>query len=298
MQQPDQTDSADLAAANASPDVLRPGKVAVVTGAASGIGLGLTRRFLDRGMRVVLADVEEPELARATAELTASGADVTSVVTDVSQPASVEALRDRALTAYGAVHIACLNAGVGGPHGALWEVTRDDIDWVMGVNVGGVVNGIRSFVPVLLEQDRGHLVTTASVFGIFAGTLGTYGPSKHAAVALSESVSLALREAGAPVGVTVLCPSAVTTRIHSSERNRPAGAAPPAPETSGAGQGLKERLGQLVSTGLDPLEVADMVLDAVTTGRFYVMTSDLRVGAVLRRAQEIVEGRVPAPPIP
>src|ERR1700734_1850102 len=127
------------------PDPIAPGRVAVVTGAASGIGLGLAERFAAEGMHVVMADVEEPALTKAT---------------DVASLAAVEALRDSALAAFGAVHVVCNNAGVGGPHGALWECPPGEWDWVLGVNLGGVINGVRAFMPVLLAQDCGHLVNT------------------------------------------------------------------------------------------------------------------------------------------
>ena len=145
------------------------GKVAVVTGAASGIGQGLSARFAAEGMHVVMADVEEPALAKAAAELAGAGASVLSVVTDVADRAAVEALRDKALSAFGAVHVACNNAGVGGPHGPLWECPPGEWDWVLGVNLDGVMNGVRAFMPVLLNQDAGHLVNTSSIFGVFAG---------------------------------------------------------------------------------------------------------------------------------
>jgi len=209
-----------------APPAVAPGRVAVVTGAASGIGLALSRRYAAEGMSVVLADMEGPALEAAAAELSGRGARVRAVVTDVSDADQVDALRDAALAAFGAVHVVCNNAGVGGPHGPLWEISRGDVEWVLGVNTGGVLNGIRSFVPVLLEQDAGHVVNTASIFGVFAGTLGIYGPSKHTVVALSEALHLQLREVGARVGVSVLCPGAVATRIATSARNRPASAGP------------------------------------------------------------------------
>ena len=175
------------------PGAVAPGRVAVVTGAASGIGLGLCERFAAEGMRVVMADVEAPELSAQAARLSGHGATVLPVVTDVSGPEQVEALRDRAVAAFGAVHVLCNNAGVGGGHGRLWEISRSEWDWVLGVNLGGVINGIRVFVPLLLEQEAAHVVNTASVFGVFAGALGPYGISKHAVVALSETLHLQLR---------------------------------------------------------------------------------------------------------
>ena len=171
-----------------SDGVIGPGRVAVVTGAASGIGLGLCKRFAAEGMRVVMADVEEPALAEAAASLAELGGAVLPVPTDVSSADQMAALRQATLAAFGAVHVLCNNAGVGGPHGPLWQSPAGDWEWVLRVNLGGVINGIREFVPVLAEQDAAHVVNTASVFGVFAGALGPYGISKHAIVALSETL--------------------------------------------------------------------------------------------------------------
>src|SRR4051794_9173556 len=155
-------------------DVVAPGRVAVVTGAASGIGLGLARRFAAEGMRVVMADVEAPALEAAADEVGRDGAEVLPVVTDVSDAGSVADLRDAALHAFGAVHLLCNNAGVGGSEGPVWEVPLGGLEWVFGVNLWGVVHGVRAFLPVLLEQEAGHVVNTSSVFGLFAGSLGAY----------------------------------------------------------------------------------------------------------------------------
>src|ERR1700744_6221344 len=140
---------------------------------------------------------------------------------------AVEALRDKALSAFGAVHVACNNAGVGGPHGPLWECPPGEWDWVLGVNLEGVMNGVRTFMPVLLEQDAGHLLNTSSVFGVFAGSLGPYGVSQHAVTALTETLHFNLKSLGVTHGgVSVLCPGAVRTNFNASARNRPASAAP------------------------------------------------------------------------
>ena len=200
-----------------------PGRVAVVTGAASGIGLGLSERFAAEGMHVVMADVEEPALSKAASALAGNGASVLPVLTDVADRAAVDALRDAAVSAFGAVHVVCNNAGVGGPHGPLWECPPGEWDWVLGVNLGGVINGVRAFMPVLLEQDAGHMVNTSSIFGVFAGTLGPYGVSKHAVAALTETLYFNLKSLGVShVGVSVLCPGAVRTNFGTSARNRPA----------------------------------------------------------------------------
>jgi NAD(P)-dependent dehydrogenase (short-subunit alcohol dehydrogenase family) len=274
-----------------------PGRVAVVTGAASGIGLGLAQRFAAERMRVVMADVEEPALLKAAAGLAGTGASVLPVVTDVADRAAVEALREATLSAFGAVHVVCNNAGVGGSHGPLWECPPGEWDWVLGVNLDGVMNGVRTFMPVLLEQDAGHLLNTSSIFGAFAGTLGPYGVSKHAVTALSETLSFNLRSLGIThVGVSVLCPGAVRTNFGTSSRNRPASAGL-APVSDEAEQASAERFSQLSALGASPADVAALVVDGIRARRFYILTADNRNDAVLRRGQEIVSGGPPEPPV-
>ena len=281
-----------------TPGPIAPGRVAVITGAASGIGLGLSERFAAEGMHVVMADVEEPALAKAAAELAEAGASVLPAVTDVSDRAAVDALRDAALSAFGAVHVVCNNAGVGGPHGPLWECPPAEWDWVLGVNLEGVMNGVRAFMPVLLEQDAGHLVNTSSIFGVFAGTLGPYGVSKHAVAALSETLHFNLRSLGVThVGVSVLCPGAVRTNFGTSARNRPAWAGPAVAKDE-AEEASAERFDQLSLLGAAPAEVAGLVVDGIRSRRFYILTSDNRNEAVLRRGQEIVAGGPPERPVP
>jgi NAD(P)-dependent dehydrogenase (short-subunit alcohol dehydrogenase family) len=279
------------------PDPVAAGRVAVVTGAASGIGLGLAERFAAEGMHVVMADVEEPALSKAAASLAESGASVLPVLTDVADLSAVEALRDAALSQFGAVHVVCNNAGVGGPHGPLWECPPGEWDWVLGVNLNGVMNGVRAFMPVLLSQDAGHLVNTSSIFGVFAGTLGPYGVSKHAVAALTETLYFNLKSQGiAHVGVSVLCPGAVRTQFGTSSRNRPAGAGPAATGDE-AERASAERFAALSALGASPAEVAGLVLDGIRSRRFYILTSDNRNGAVLRRGEEIVAGGPPSAPV-
>ena len=280
-----------------SVDVVAPGRVAVVTGAASGIGFGMAERFAAEGMKVVLADVEEPALSAAAGKLTAQGGDVLPVRTDVSSADEVTALREEAMRAFGAVHLLCNNAGVGGPHDPLWLVSPGDWEWVLRVNLGGVINGIRAFMPVLLEQDAAHVVNTASVFGVFAGALGPYGISKHAIVALSETLHFQLQAQGARVGVSVLCPGAVRTRFGSSARNRPSSYGP-ATASGTAEQQSTERFDQLSAAGADPAEVAAILVDGIRSSRFYILTSQNRNDAISRRGAEIVAGGPPAPPFP
>jgi NAD(P)-dependent dehydrogenase (short-subunit alcohol dehydrogenase family) len=276
-----------------SADLVAPGRVAVVTGAASGIGFGLSERFAGEGMRVVMADVEEPALSEAAQTLAARGAEVLPVPTDVASAAQVEALCGRTLSAFGAVHVVCNNAGVGGAPNPVWELPASDWAWVLGVNLWGVIHGIRAFVPLLLEQGAGHVVNTASVFGAFAGNLGPYSVSKHGVVALTETLHFQLQERQAAVGASVLCPGAVNTRFGDSARNRPPDAVAPPPVPSA----IHARLGQLVGSGIEPAEVADLVVDAIRARRFYVLTSSNRNEAIRRRAEEILAGGPPAPPL-
>lgn len=287
-----------MAGSAGSPDVLGPGRVAVVTGAASGIGLALCERFAAEGMSIVLADVEEPALSEAAAKLAVEGASVLAVRTDVSSADQVAALRDEAVRAFGAVHVLCNNAGVGGPHGPLWQVPAGDWEWVMRVNLGGVINGIRAFVPLLAGQDVAHIVNTASVFGVFAGALGPYGISKHAIVALSETLYFQLRSEAPAVGLSVLCPGAVRTRFGSSARNRPAWAGP-APEPDDAARASAEQFDHLQEVaGADPADVARAVVDGIRSRRFYILTSTNRNEAIRRRGEEIIAGGPPAAPFP
>jgi NAD(P)-dependent dehydrogenase (short-subunit alcohol dehydrogenase family) len=270
-------------------DVVRTGRVAVVTGAASGIGLALSERLAGEGMRVVMADVEAPALAEAADLLAGRGAEVLPVTTDVSSEEQVDALRDRALDAFGAVHLVCNNAGVTGLGRPMWEMSRREWDWVLGVNLLGVVNGVRAFVPVLLEQDAGHVVNTASLAGLTAGVLGPYSVTKHAVVALSEGLHFQLAARGAPVGVSVLCPGWVRTRILDSNRNRPDALGPP-PE---ADPGVRDLARQLLDTGMEPAEVAGHVVDAVRGGRFYILTHPDMTEGIRRRPEEILGGGPP-----
>ena len=198
------------------------GKVAVVTGAASGIGRALADRSVQEGMKVVLADVEVEALAKTEAGLKSSGATVLAVPTDVSQARDVAALAQKTLEVFGAVHLLCNNAGVG-TEAAIWESTLEEWEWVMGVNLWGVIHGVRAFVPHMLAQDTEcHIVNTASMAGLISGPgLGAYKVTKHAVVSLSETLYHELAERGARVGVSVLCPGIVNTRIMESARNRP-----------------------------------------------------------------------------
>jgi len=198
-------------------------KVAVITGAASGIGRGIARRCAQEGMKVVLADIEEKALTQTAREMKAGGASVLAVLTDVSKASDVEVLGQKTLDAFGAVHLLCNNAGVG-TGATIWESTLADWEWVIGVNLWGVIHGIRVFVPIMLEQDTEcHIVNTASVLGLISSPyMGTYKVTKHGIVTLSETLYQELALRGAKIRVSVLCPMWVNTQLMEAERNRPA----------------------------------------------------------------------------
>jgi len=276
------------------------GKVAVVTGAASGIGRGLAQRFAAEGMRVVLADIEQDALERAAAEMAAGGATVLPVRTDVASAESVEELARRTIDEFGAAHIVCNNAGVSG-RGFGWEASLEDWTWTLGVNLWGVIHGVRSFVPRMIAGgEEGHIVNTASLAGLITNAgASPYAVSKHGVVALSEGLFLQLQARGHPIGVSVLCPGYVNTRILDAERNRPAelrtGVADSSeedPAMAAARQWMRERL----QSGMAPSEVAEKVVDAIREGRLYVLTHPELTPAVEQRMRNIIEGRNPTLP--
>jgi NAD(P)-dependent dehydrogenase (short-subunit alcohol dehydrogenase family) len=274
------------------------GKVAVITGAASGIGRALADRSVQRGMKVVLADVEVEALTKTEAALKASGATVVAVPTDVSQASDVVALAQRTLDVFGAVHLLCNNAGVG-TEAAIWESTLEEWEWVMGVNLWGVIHGVRAFVPLMLAQDtESHIVNTASMAGLVSGPgLGAYKVTKHAVVSLSETLHHELAERGAKVRVAVLCPGIVNTRIMESARNRPVHVPPTSPLAPPSGARW-EALRQLVPAGMPPVQVADAVFEALREDRFYIVTHPEGKDAVRTRMEDILRERSPTPPRP
>ena len=251
-------------------------RVAVVTGAASGIGRAMSKSFLDAGMKVVLADIDEERLEGTLHSFEDFGANLLGVQTDVSQADQVETLARKTLETFGAVHVLCNNAGVGYGGRSSWEIPLEGWKWILNVNLMGVVNGIHTFMPIMLDQNtEAHVVNTASVAGLIRNMFSIpYGVSKHAVVALSESMHLELLSRNSKIKVSVLCPGPVSTDIfNSSERNRPE-TVPPPPELTG-GEALFRRVFETyIERGLDPAEVARQVLDAVREERFYVITHD------------------------
>ena len=272
------------------------GKVAVVTGAASGIGRALAARFTAEGMAVVLADVERTPLDEAAAELARGGARVLAVPTDVSHPEEVDALARRTLAELGRVHVVCNNAGVA-LSGAVWEASLDDWRWVLGVNLWGVVHGVRTFVPILLAQGGfGHVVNTASMSGLVTlPGMGVYNASKHAVVALSETLHHDLVERGSSVRVSVLCPGYVDTRIMDSARNRPGGSAAqaPAPDDTADPERRAATRAALRAVGRKPEEIAARVVDAIREPRFYILSHPERRDGVRVRMEAILDGTEP-----
>jgi NAD(P)-dependent dehydrogenase (short-subunit alcohol dehydrogenase family) len=237
------------------------GKVAVVTGAASGIGRAMAERFAQEGMKVVLSDIEETALQAAVQALKQQEHDVIGVVTDVARPEAVDELARQTLAAYGKVNLVCNNAGVFLGMKPMWESTLRDWQWILGVNLWGVINGIRTFVPIMLDSgEPGHIVNTASQAGLVTAN-SIYSLTKHGVVALSEGLYLQLRQRGANVGVSVLCPLFVDTRIMEAERNRPADLLN---ESGPATNTLQMRDTTPAS------DEAERVLQAVLDERFYI----------------------------
>ena len=261
------------------------GKVAVITGGASGIGLAMAHRFAAEGMKLVLGDIEAPALAAAVESLP-SGTEIATLVCDVSKLEQVEALRDLAVSTFGTVHLVCNNAGVGGG-GAMVELDMNDWEWVIGVNLWGVIHGVRTFLPLLTAQGEGHIVNTASVAGLFASPyMGAYNVSKFGVVALSVTLFNELPVTSPGVGVSVLCPSWVRTNIATSSRNHPSGE----PIEAGA---IAEVIETFISKGIEPADVADAVAEAVIEGHFYILTHDDTPRAVELRTQAILTGGNP-----
>ncbi len=271
------------------------GKVAVVTGAGSGIGRSLVAALAAEGMRVVAADIEADALA-GTAELVAADG-VVSRVTDVRDAAEVDALADLAYEAFGAVHLLCNNAGVF-QGGVLWDRTDAELDWVLGVNLWGILNGIRSFIPRMLAAgDAAHVVNTASMAGLISllPFSGPYVVSKFAAVGVSESLAHDLQLTGAAIGVSVLCPSLVATAIGRSDRNAPPRlhAGEPSADVELVNQAL---LDSTTKEGMSPDEVAVIVIEAVRSGQFYIGTKASFDAQVRQRTDAVLARQLPPTP--
>jgi NAD(P)-dependent dehydrogenase (short-subunit alcohol dehydrogenase family) len=267
------------------------GRVAVVTGAAGGIGLGMARAFASEGMRLVLADIESDALARAAHSLTADGAEVVTELVDVSDATAVTRLAEQAYDRFGKVNVVCNNAGVIENNLATWEYSLADWEWVLGINLMGVVHGIRTFVPrMLAEGEAGHIVNTASFGGLISGTANPiYIVSKHAVVALSENLHNDLTARNTNIGVSVLCPGWVRTSIVNSDRNREN-----APKLTENVSRIRERFQDGINTGLEADAVGEIVVDAISNERFYIHTHPEWMDVVRQRFDAIVDGSRPA----
>jgi NAD(P)-dependent dehydrogenase (short-subunit alcohol dehydrogenase family) len=270
------------------------GRVAVVTGAASGIGLALCERFAAEGMKVVMADIEAGPLAAAEATVRRTAPAVLASRVDVSNPDDVERLARETYDAFGAAHVVCNNAGVA-VLGATHEHTLADWQWVINVNLWGVIHGVRAFLPRMLAGgDEGHIVNTASMAGLTtAPYMSVYDVTKHGVVALSEAMYKEAQVTGSPIGVSVVCPGLIDTSIMRSSRNRPESlgdAGKAGPMAQAFGQNLADRL----ATGYPPSEVASQVVDGIREGRFYIVPAQPEVKAGIGvRAQDLLELRNP-----
>jgi NAD(P)-dependent dehydrogenase (short-subunit alcohol dehydrogenase family) len=248
------------------------GRVAVVTGAAAGVGLGMVRAFAAAGMHVVAADVRAEALDVAVAGLRADGHDVIGVPTDVSRLADVEALAAATMDAFGAVHVLCNNAGVG-MFAPIAKTSIDDWEWVLGIDLWGPIYGIKVFLPLIEQQDEGHINATSSVAGLVAGAAaGPYNVAKHGVVALMATLERELRAAKSPVRTSVLCPGAVNTEIarHSIESRRARRARVSA--ATAEGEKLGGKVAEALAGGMEPDEVGHLVLDAIRRDQFWIFT--------------------------
>ena len=277
------------------------GRVAVITGAASGIGLALAQACAREDMKLVLADIETDPLLRVQAQLRAEGVAAVAQTADVMDEAQVIALADTAYREFGAVHLLCNNAGVAAPalRAPSWETSAAEWQWVLGVNLSGVAHGVRAFVPRMLAGgEEGHVVNTASVAGLISGP-GPYFASKHGVVCLSEALYKELRAAGARLSASVLCPGLVRTAILDAERNRPA-AFGPRTDLQSASASVRQAAASFresLQSGYAPSQVADAVLDGVRADRFYIVPAQPPLVDLVRlRLQDILEGRNPTLP--
>jgi len=262
------------------------GKTAIVTGAASGIGRALAEKSASLSMNVVLADVEGDALRDATRAIREAGGQAIDVVTDVSQPDALLALAEKTLDAFGGAHLLCNNAGVFAAGGPIWETPLADFEWQFGVNSMGIVHGLRAFVPIMLDQDEeAHIVNTASMAAVTTCPMSSgYYASKHAALSMSETLYHELTQRESKIGVSVLCPELVDTRIGAAERNRPAGLKREDDGEEHPERGLVEQaIRQFTAAGAPPSVLADRVFDAVRESRFYILSP---AGAGWRRACE------------
>lgn len=274
-------------------------RVAVITGAASGIGKGIAQQLAKEGMKLVLADIEERPLAEVEKELRAAGAYTLAVVTDVSKRESVFALADRAFERFGAVHVLCNNAGVSGGLGPVWEIPQQDWDWIMAVNFSGVLYGIQAFVPrMIAHNEDGVIINTTSVVGLTTGTTSVYGITKHAITRLTEGLHYDLQAAGSKLTAALLVPGATASNILYADRNRPERLTVPRDETALAALTERRRLRheRIQQSGMKPEEVGALVVQAIKDGRFYIVADPERTKRFVRlRMEGILNETGPSP---
>jgi NAD(P)-dependent dehydrogenase (short-subunit alcohol dehydrogenase family) len=273
---------------------LEPGKVAVVTGAASGIGAALADRFARAGLHVVLADVDEEGLTRTAEQVGTRGVESLSVLTDVSDEAQVQALAAATVERFEAVHLVCNNAGVVSEADP-WLGPISAWQWVMGVNFWGVVHGMRAFLPFVVMSGGGHIVNTASMAGLSPGFSPSYDASKHAVVAITEDLFNAMTVAEMPIGVSVLCPGWVRTGIVEADRNWPddLGARP---ELAPTALTMHAHVERAIAEGTTPAAIADEVADAVVENRFWVIPHDDFLAVAVERWERIAQRIDPESP--
>lgn len=276
------------------------GRVAVVTGAASGIGLGMVEAFAEAGMKVVLSDVRADALEASTRTLRDRGATVEPVVTDVRDPEAVQQLADRTLEVFGAVHVLCNNAGVASSNSLVWEAPLEEWDWHLGTMVMGTVHGLRSFVPILLEQgEEGHVVNTASMGGLITGSHSeaVYMTAKHGVVALSEGLQDQLASVSDKVKCSVLCPAFVTSDVFDNyESLRPENVK--SHQATEAGRQMVAGMKHFLGTGMPAREAGEIVLQAIREERFYILTHPEWASMVEGRMRGILDGTDPQRPPP
>lgn len=272
-------------------------RVAVITGAGSGFGREFARIGAARGMKLALADIEANALSAVADELRAQGAEILTERLDVSDGAAMERFADAVFAQFGAAHLVFNNAGVGSG-GLIWENTVADWEWVLGVNLWGVIHGVRCFVPRMIAGgDEGHIVNTASVAGLLsAQTMGVYNVSKHGVVTLSETLFQDLRIAGSKLGVTVLCPAFVDTGIKDAGRNRPEALRNTAPPTASQIAAEAQSRKAVTSGRITAAEVAAKTFAAIEANQFYCLTHQRIMGAVQQRLEDIVQGQNPRDP--
>ncbi|SHG77115.1 SDR family oxidoreductase [Massilia sp. CF038] len=277
-------------------------RVVVITGGASGLGREFALKAAQLGMKLVLADVQQDALDATRSELEAQGVQVLAMRCDVRHAEEVQALADATMARFGAVHLVFNNAGVGSA-GLIWENSVSDWEWVLGVNLWGVIHGVRTFTKLMLDSAakdpsyEGHIVNTASMAGLLnAPTMGVYNVSKHAVVSLSETLYHDLQLVEAPIGASVLCPYFVPTGISQSHRNRPADVAMTTPATASQKVAQAMTVKAVESGKVSAAEVAQMTFDAIANGQFYIYSHPGALGGVADRMDEIVHAKNPSDP--